>query len=372
MDSLTRVRILIRGAVQGVGFRPFVYRLATALHLTGWVSNSSEGVQIEAEGPTRSSSTNFLFASAATIRIMRRFTVSSIHSSTPSGSRDFQIRQSESKGAKRVLILPDIATCRDCLRDVFDPANRRYLYPFTNCTNCGPRFTIIESLPYDRANTTMRDFEMCSRCRAEYEDPHDRRFHAQPNACPECGPQLELWDATGTPIADRDAAIAHAVKRVEERADCRGERPRRLSSDGGCGQRRRQSCGLRNAKHREEKPFAVMVPSIEVARELCCSNSLEERVLTAPESPIVLLSSRAMLRIAPSVAPGNPYLGVMLPYTPLHHILMRQDRNASRCDQRKSFGRTDRDRRTRGDSRGCPGIADLLSRSQSPDSTSCG
>src|SRR4051812_26325278 len=191
MDSLTRVRILIRGAVQGVGFRPFVYRLATALRLTGWVSNSSEGVQIEAEGykavldeflihlsrdhPHHASIQSFEYSFLDTV-----------------GLREFQIRESENKGTKRVLILPDIATCAECLREVFDPVNRRYLYPFTNCTNCGPRFTIIESLPYDRVNTTMRHFDMCKRCRAEYEDPCDRRFHAQPNACGDCGPHLQL------------------------------------------------------------------------------------------------------------------------------------------------------------------------------------
>src|SRR5690348_1158933 len=191
MGDLLRLRIMIRGVVQGVGFRPFVYRLASELALTGWVSNSTEGVQIEAEA-SKTALDGFL------IRLTREHPPHAcIHSFEYSfldalGLPTFAIRPSQSGGPKRALILPDIATCAECVRDVFDPANRRYLYPFTNCTNCGPRFTIVESLPYDRANTTMRCFTMCGRCRAEYEDPLDRRFHAQPNACPDCGPHVEL------------------------------------------------------------------------------------------------------------------------------------------------------------------------------------
>ena len=322
MDSLTRVRILIRGAVQGVGFRPFVYRLATAMHLTGWVSNSSEGVQIEAEGYKVALDEFLIHLSRdhphhASIQSFEYSFLDAV------GLREFQIRESENKGAKRVLILPDIGTCSECLREMFDPANRRYLYPFTNCTNCGPRFTIIESLPYDRVNTTMRGFAMCTRCHAEYEDPRDRRFHAQPNACPDCGPHLELWDAAGSLVADRNVAIEHAVDALKNGriVAVKGLGGFHLMVDAA---NEDAVLRLRNAKHREEKPFALMIPSVAIARELCQLGSLERRVMTAPEAPIVLLSRRANIRIAPSVAPGNPYLGLMLPYTPLHHILMMQ------------------------------------------------
>ncbi len=214
-QGVTRIRILISGAVQGVGFRPFVYRLATEHRLAGWVSNSPDGVIIEAEAD-KNILDDFL------IRIQSEHPPhASIHSLEFSlldsvGYPDFEIRQSQVSGTPSTLVLPDIATCTDCLSDLFDPANRRYLYPFTNCTNCGPRFTIIQRIPYDRANTTMRDFEMCGPCRLEYEDPTNRRFHAQPNSCWQCGPQAEMWDPTGKTIALRDEAIEHAVQAVRD------------------------------------------------------------------------------------------------------------------------------------------------------------
>src|SRR5262249_27575104 len=224
---------------------------------------------------------------------------------------------------KRALILPDIGTCAECLQEVFDPANRRYLYPFTNCTNCGPRFTILESLPYDRPNTTMRRFAMCPRCRAENEDPRDRGFHAQPNACPNCGPHVELWNAAGTVIAEWGNSMRAAVDALKTGRilAVKGLGGFHLMVDATNEDAVRR---LRTLKHREEKPFALMAPSIGYVHELCCVNALEERALTGPEAPIVLLSRRPLSVIAPSVAPGNPYLGVMLPYTPLHHILMKQ------------------------------------------------
>jgi hydrogenase maturation protein HypF len=322
MGKLLRLRITIRGVVQGVGFRPFVYRLASELAMAGWVSNSTEGVQIEAEGP-KAVLDIFL------IRLTREHPrQASIHSFEYSfldalGVPTFVIRPSESDGPKRALILPDIGTCAECVQEVFDPANRRYLYPFTNCTNCGPRFTIVESLPYDRANTTMRCFTMCGRCSAEYKDPLDRRFHAQPNACPDCGPHVELWNASGTVIARRGDSILAAVEAVTTGriVAVKGLGGFHLMVDAANDKAVQR---LRRLKHREEKPFALMVPSIESAHELCCLNALEERAITAPEAPIVLLSRRTGTELAPSVAPGNPYLGVMLPYTPLHHILLRQ------------------------------------------------
>ncbi len=193
VGSSSRLKITVRGAVQGVGFRPFIYRLATGAGLAGWVNNSPQGVFIEVEGP-RAALEAFLLRLEA--ERPPRSSIQSLEASwlDPVGYAGFEIRESEAGGARTALVLPDIATCPDCLAEIFDPRNRRYGYPFTNCTNCGPRFSIIESLPYDRANTSMRRFVMCPQCQAEYDDPLDRRFHAQPNACPACGPQLELWD----------------------------------------------------------------------------------------------------------------------------------------------------------------------------------
>jgi hydrogenase maturation protein HypF len=321
MHTLARTRITIRGAVQGVGFRPFVYRLANELRLGGWVSNSSDGVHIEAEG-TRATLDEFLLRLSC-----ERPRHASIHSFEHAfrdvvGFTRFEIRDSDSEGPKRALILPDISTCADCVAELFNPRDRRYRYPFINCTNCGPRFTIIERLPYDRAHTTMRHFEMCALCRAEYEDPLDRRFHAQPNACPACGPHLQLWNSKGRLLVDRQAAILGAVDALNRGAivAVKGLGGFHLMVDATDES---AVVRLRQRKQREDKPFAVMVPSLEIVREMCLMNPLEERALTAPEAPIVILSSRHGSRIAPSVAPHNPYLGVMLPYTPLHHILLR-------------------------------------------------
>src|SRR5574341_398432 len=204
-DELLRLRLRLRGAVQGVGFRPFVYRLANELHLPGWVTNSAQGLVIEVEG-SKESLDSFL------LRIEKdRPPRASIHSLESSfldtlGLTGFSIRESDGSGQATAIVLPDIATCPDCLREVFDPTNRRYRYPFTNCTNCGPRFSIIEALPYDRPNTTMRRFVMCPECRTEYEQPLDRRFHAQPNACPICGPRLALWGRPPTADPTFDGA----------------------------------------------------------------------------------------------------------------------------------------------------------------------
>ncbi|MBE3133437.1 MAG: carbamoyltransferase HypF, partial [Acidobacteria bacterium] len=212
MEDRERVRAVIRGAVQGVGFRPFVYRLATDLRLTGWVVNSAAGVIVEAEGAHAD-------LAAFLLRLDRekppRAFVQSFEATflDAAGFTTFEIRPSVA-GAKTTLVLPDIATCPDCLCEVLDPADRRYRYPFTNCTNCGPRFTIITALPYDRPNTSMAGFEMCAACRAEYENPRDRRFHAQPNACAACGPHLELWDRSGRVMASHDQALRAAADQV--------------------------------------------------------------------------------------------------------------------------------------------------------------
>jgi hydrogenase maturation protein HypF len=289
--DVARLKIVIHGAVQGVGFRPFVYRLATELHLKGWVLNSAQGVFIEVEG-TKEELEEFL-RRLPRERPPRAFIQSLEHSwLDPVGYRVFEIRHSDESGQKSAFILPDIATCSDCLREIFDPHDRRYRYPFTNCTNCGPRFSIIEALPYDRPNTTMKHFAMCPECQAEYENPKDRRFHAQPNACPTCGPHLELWDRQGTVLATHDDALRQAAQAI------RSGQIVAVKGLGGfhlvCDARNDQAVQeLRRRKHREEKPFALMYPSLELIKAHCEVSELEERLLTSPEAPIVLLRRQA-------------------------------------------------------------------------------
>jgi len=305
-----------------VGFRPFIYRLATELGLKGWVLNSAQGVFIEVEGEPQTLR-QFVWR-VETDKPPRAF-IQSLEQSVldPVGYTTFEIRHSEEGGEKSALILPDIATCADCLRELFDPGDRRYLYPFTNCTNCGPRYSIIEALPYDRPNTTMKAFRMCPKCREEYENPLDRRFHAQPNACPECGPHLELWDEKGICLAQHHEALLRAVEAIREGriVAIKGLGGFHLVVDACNDSAVRR---LRERKRREEKPFALMYPSLQTVKAHCEVNEVEERVLRSPESPIVLLRRKDGEAVAPSVTPNNPYLGVMLPYTPLHHLLMRE------------------------------------------------
>jgi len=327
-----RSRLVIRGAVQGVGFRPCVYRLATGLGLKGWVNNSPQGVFIELEGG-RLQIEQFVLRLGT--EKPPRSSIQSLETSwlDPVGYSQFEIRPSDPEGSKTALILPDIAVCEDCLREMFDPQNRRYLYPFTNCTNCGPRFSIIEALPYDRANTSMRQFQMCDACRAEYENPLDRRFHAQPNACPVCGPHAELWTREGGLLEKHHRAIIEAAIALREGVlvAVKGLGGFHLMADARNDEAVRR---LRERKHREEKPFAVMFPTLDSVRDECDVSDLERRLLLSPESPIVLLRRKsagpgAASLIAASVAPRNPYLGVMLPYTPLHHLLLATSGNFS-------------------------------------------
>jgi hydrogenase maturation protein HypF len=318
-----RAKVTVRGAVQGVGFRPHVFRLATELRLEGWVLNSSQGVFIEAEGAP-DTLRQFL------LRLEKekppRAQIQSLEFSLLDtvGYKGFSIRESHECGPKTVLILPDIATCADCLRETLDPRNRRFRYPFTNCTNCGPRFSIVEALPYDRPNTSMKNFVMCPQCEREYGDPRDRRFHAQPNACARCGPQLKLLNARGAMLSGADAALRQTSELVRTGNICA------LKGLGGFqlivnARDEAAVARLRLRKRREEKPFAVMYPSLEAVREHCTVSELEERLLLSPESPIVLLRRlQAESSLCPSIAPRNPSLGVMLPYTPLHHLLLRE------------------------------------------------
>lgn len=318
-----RAKVIVRGAVQGVGFRPFVYRLATGLHLKGWVSNSSQGVFIEAEGARKALDQ---FLSRLQHEKPPRAFIQSLEFSwlDAVGYGGFEILSSDCAGEKTTLILPDSATCADCLGEIFDPQDRRHLYPFTNCIHCGPRFSIIEALPYDRSNTSMKTFVMCSECDAEYHDPNNRRFHAQPNACPKCGPHLELWDELGNISAKQHEALLRTAEIIREGkiVAFKGIGGFQLIVDARNEVAVRR---LRERKRREEKPFALMYPSLESIRRDCHISELESRLLFSAESPIVLLErGSGGSDLALSVAPHSSALGVMLPYTPLHHLLMRE------------------------------------------------
>jgi hydrogenase maturation protein HypF len=325
--NLRRVRIELRGAVQGVGFRPFVYRLANELRLCGWVLNSPHGVCIEVEGAKQKLRQ---FQARLETDKPRIANITDLHISflEPVHDGGFKIRDSVTDGEKNTLILPDIATCPDCVRELFDPNNRRYLYPFINCTNCGPRFSIIEGLPYDRRKTSMKRFSMCPECEREYHDPNDRRFHAQPNACPKCGPRMELWDDVGHVIRRDYKALAQCVEalRSGKIVAIKGIGGFQLLVDAGNEDAVRR---LRERKRRPEKPFALMFPSLRSIEKHCCVSEIEEHLLLSFQSPIVLLeklnqSISSSSGITFSVAPRNPYLGVMLPYSPLHHILLHE------------------------------------------------
>jgi hydrogenase maturation protein HypF len=306
--SRRRARARVEGTVQGVGFRPFVYRLAGELELAGWVLNDERGVLLEVEGAAESVEgfLRRLTGEAPPLAAVERVTAEEV---SPTGERGFAIVASSRGGEAEAPVSPDSATCEDCLRELFDPGDRRYRYPFINCTNCGPRFTIVRGVPYDRPLTTMAGFSMCPACRAEYEDPADRRFHAQPNACPVCGPST-----SADPSAIVSALLSGAIVAVKGLGGyhlaCRCD-------DEGV------VAALRQRKHREDKPFALMAPDLDAARELVELTSAEEDLLVGRARPIVIARSRPDADVAPSVAPGSPDLGVMLPYTPLHHLLLR-------------------------------------------------
>ena len=322
-----RICVQLEGLIQGVGFRPYVNRLALALDLVGWVANSGDGVTVEIEGDDVAVE-DFLRRLGAQLPPLAR--LDSLHTEelAPAGYTSFAIRESVDTATPTALVLPDVATCDDCLSEISNPADRRYRYPFTNCTNCGPRFSILETLPYDRANTTMRCFFMCAACRAEYHAPADRRFHAQPNACPDCGPQLSLRDANGSALAQRDAALLAAVDALRDGkvVALKGLGGFQLLVDARNGD---AVARLRQRKQRPHKPFAVMAPSFAFVQTVCHVSALERELLTSPQAPIVLLCRRhhpagTRTAIHHVVAPGNPLLGVMLPYTPLHHLLLRE------------------------------------------------
>ena len=332
-QSRVRARARVEGTVQGVGFRPYVYRLADELRLEGWVRNDEQGVELEVEG-AREAVEAFLErlpAEAPPMAVVERV---SAEPRDTHEARGFVIAPSANAGAPDAMVAPDTATCADCLAELRDPADRRYRYPFVNCTNCGPRFTIVRGVPYDRPRTTMAGFRMCARCLAEYEDPANRRFHAQPNACPVCGPQVRLRDAGGREIsADRGAqtvagagnaagdAVARAARLLAAGAivavkglggyhlACRADDDAAVNA-------------LRARKHREERPFALMVADLAAAHRLAYIDAHEAALLEDLARPIVLVARRADAPVAQGVAPRAPDLGLMLAYTPLHHLLL--------------------------------------------------
>ena len=287
---IKRLRINIQGAVQGVGFRPFVYRLAFELALKGWVNNSSQGLVIEVEGPSPALDAFLKRVSQEKPPLSFIQSLQSVFLD-PEGFKNFEIWESDSSEDKTVFVLPDIATCPDCIKEIFDKENRRYLYPFTNCTHCGPRYSIIESLPYDRGNTAMKTFTMCAACQEEYESPSDRRFHAQPNACPECGPHVELWDKDGNVLGKRQEALLKTMAAVQSGAivAIKGLGGFHLFADA---QNQESVRLLKERKHREEKPLALMFPTERSVELFCDVSNTEKRLLASPEAPIVLLRKR--------------------------------------------------------------------------------
>lgn len=321
---IQKVKIVIRGVVQGVGFRPFIFRLAKELGIKGWIINSSQGVFIDAEAE-RNTLESFIIR-IETDKPKNSYIQSFEHTWLDAeGFASFEIRESKESGIKTALVLPDISTCNDCLEEIFDPDNRRYLYPFTNCTNCGPRYSIIADLPYDRCKTTMGEFEMCPECRAEYSDPLNRRFHAEPTACPKCGPQVTLTGIDGKVLYEKHEAILGAVKALRDGKiiALKGIGGYQLLCDASNAEGVRT---LRKRKRRSEKPFALMFPDPEMVKAECEVSESEMRLLNSVEAPIVLLKKKKNIlsAISSECAAGNPYLGVMLPYSPLHHILMKE------------------------------------------------
>jgi hydrogenase maturation protein HypF len=320
MGQQVRTRVRVEGIVQGVGFRPFVHALAVRLDLAGQVGNDAQGVFVEIEGP-REAVERFLDAlprEAPPLAVIERVTATAL---APTGSHGFAIAPSRSGGERQTLVSPDTATCADCLRELADPADRRYRYPFINCTNCGPRFTIVRDVPYDRPATTMAGFPMCAACAGEYHDPADRRFHAQPVCCPACGPRPRLLDRGGRAAEGEPLAKAGARLRAGSVVAVKGLGGYHLAALASCEP---AVAALRARKHREDKPFAVMVADLDAARALCLVDPAEEALLVSSRRPIVLLRKRVHAEMAGSVAPGNRSLGVMLPYTPLHHLLLTE------------------------------------------------
>ncbi|HEY70673.1 MAG TPA: carbamoyltransferase HypF [Anaerolineae bacterium] len=322
MSALHGARIHITGVVQGVGFRPFVYGLAKKLALTGWVRNTSAGVHIEVDGSEQAIA-RFVSALVEDAPPLARIDDIQVEACAPNAHSSFEIMASETIPEAYQPVSPDVSTCADCMREMRDASDRRYRYPFTNCTNCGPRFTIIEDIPYDRPNTTMAEFPMCAQCAEEYEDPLDRRFHAQPVACPQCGPQIWLEEG-GRRVSEREEALQAVRSMLREGCivAVKGLGGFHLACDATDAE---AVVELRRRKLRVDKPFAVMMPDMNAVNAHCLMNEVERRLLESHERPIVILKRRAESNIVPEVAPGQDTLGVMLPYTPLHFLLLETE-----------------------------------------------
>ncbi len=318
---ITRAKIHVKGIVQGVGFRPFIYSLAKSYLLNGWVLNSTDGVHIEVEGE-KNLLDNFIQQirqKAPPLAVIDSIDVEYL---TPINYDNFIIKESEGDKTKYIKISPDVCTCSECLAELFNPSDRRYRYPFINCTNCGPRFTIIKDIPYDRKNTTMQNFKMCQSCQAEYDDPLNRRFHAQPNACPVCGPSVFLEDIDG--IIECDDPIQKTIELLSNGyiIAIKGLGGFHLACDAENDDALKL---LRERKRRTYKPFAIMSASVERIKEYCFVSEEESILLESYQRPIVLLKKRKNIAISEFVAPNNNYLGVMLPYTPLHYLLLNSN-----------------------------------------------
>jgi len=323
MDERKRQAVLVRGVVQGVGFRPFVFRLAHETGLAGFIGNSTDGVTIEIEG-AEPRLREFLARLRGDAPPMARIDSVAVEDRATTGESEFRIISSQVLGQVSTGIPADAATCPDCLRELLDPGDRRYRYPFINCTNCGPRFTITRRIPYDRPQTSMAVFPMCAECQAEYDDPLNRRFHAQPNACWVCGPRVWLADTVGAEIPSEDPITACIDRLMDgEIMAIKGIGGFHLAVDAT---NESAVMRLRQRKHRYGKPLAVMVRDIGVARELCELTGEEEALMLTPARSIVLARGRAGNGIAPSVAPDIPWLGVYLPYAPLQHLLFADER----------------------------------------------
>jgi hydrogenase maturation protein HypF len=347
-SSNRRLAIVVRGVVQGVGFRPFVFQTAQTHRLSGWVRNDADNVRIELQGDASAldaflETLRHAHPAQARIDTIDIQEIPCQDNETDAKRATFQIQMSSGTAAPRPTIPADLATCAECLAEIRDPSQRRFHYPFTNCTNCGPRWSIIEQLPYDRPRTSMASFPMCDDCRAEYEKPSDRRFHAQPIACPRCGPMLQLFDSKGNEIATGEAALTATAQAILEGqiVALKGLGGFQLLVDATNSEAVEK---LRRRKHRPDRPFALMMPSLEMVRQYCEVSEEEAKALTSHQSPIVILrtceaasgccainqnqSTSSPLStlhspLSTRIAPGNPYLGVMLPYTPLHHLLMQ-------------------------------------------------
>ncbi len=315
---IKRLFLKVEGIVQGVGFRPFVYKQAISLELKGWINNNSEGVYIDIEGQEDNLNT-FIHNLKCKKPPLAKIDNIIVNKKELLNYENFEIRESESKKEKFTLISPDIAVCEECIKDISNPSNRRYKYPFTNCTNCGPRFSIIKAIPYDRANTTMKKFVMCRECQEEYIDPVNRRFHAQPNVCKECGPKLWIEDSYGVKIKVNDVLEWTRRKLKEGKIFA-------IKGLGGfhlvCDAENEEAVRLlRTRKKRPDKAFAVMIKDIDVVKKYCNVKAEEEKVLTDSKKPIVILGQSDNYNLSRYIAPNQKTLGVMLPYTPLHYLL---------------------------------------------------